>query len=171
MKYNGQKLYLYSLDHPRQKIFTAIMLIYCIILLFLLCPPSERIIGVVIAAAFVILVLGIRCILLVYLEKKYPFRLLIIDNENLTLINNNKTVQNILWSDIKTLSINYDGGICPELQRFPQFQINITANQKYIDFFSFVALSAFKLVKAATEKSIPIHYNTIDTQKYFEKNI
>lgn len=167
----NKKLYLYLQDHPSHKIFTGIILILCITLLFMLCPSQERLIGLIIALAFIILVLIIRSLVLLYSRKKSPYRLLELDDENLTLIDINRVATPLNWQDIKTIAINFDGGICPEMRRFPDIQINITTNGQSVKFYSFVPLSAFELVKAAISKNVQIIYNTPDTQKYFEKMV
>lgn len=167
----NKKLYLYSQDYPCQNVFTAIMLIYCIALLFLFCPPEKRITGLIIAAAFIIMTLGIRTLVHLYAMKKSPFRFIMLEDENLTFINNNKTQYELLWKNITSVEINYDTGLNPELRRFPEFMINIKTTEKSIKFYIFVQLSAFELVKASIEKKIPVIYNTTDTQKYFEKII
>ena len=167
----NKRLYLYLQDFPRQKIFAAIMLIFCITLIFLLCPEEERLTGLIIAAAFTILVLVIRSLVLLYSRKKSPYRLLELDDKKLSLIDVNRVATELNWQDIKTIAINFDGGVVPEMRRFPEIQINITAAGQSVEFYSFVPLSAFELVKAAISKNVQIIYNTPDTQKYFEKMV
>ncbi len=167
----NKRLYLYLQEHPKQKIFTAAMLAYCVGLIFLLCPSEERLTGVIIAVSFIILVLVIRSLVLLYSRKKSPYRLLELDDKNLTLIDINSVATKLNWHDIKTIAINFDGGIHPEMRRFPEVQINITSNGQSVNFYSFVPLSAFELVKAAISKNVQIIYNTSDTQKYFEKMV
>ena len=164
-------LNLYLQEHPKNKIVTAAMLAYFVCLIFILCPQEKRLTGLIIAVAFTILVLVIRSLVLLYSRKKSPYRLLELDDKNLTLIDINSVATKLNWPDIKTIAINFDGGIHPEMRRFPEVQINITTNGQSVKFYSFVPLSAFELVKAAISKNVQIIYNTLDTQKYFEKMV
>ena len=77
-------LNLYLQEHPKHKIFTAVMIAYCVGLIFLLCPSEERLTGLIIAVPFIILVLVIRSLVLLYSRKKSPYRLLELDDKNLT---------------------------------------------------------------------------------------
>lgn len=164
-------LNLYLQEHPKHKIFTAAMLAYCVGLIFVLCPHGKRLTGLIIAAAITIIVLVIRSLVLLYSRKKSPYRFLELDDKKLTLVDINRVSTPLNWQDIKTIAINFDGGICPEMRRFPDIQINITTNGQSVKFYSFVPLSAFELVKAAISKNVQIIYNTLDTQKYFEKMV
>ncbi len=164
-------LNLYLQEHPKHKIFTAAMLAYFVCLIFVICPQGKRLTGLIIAAAITIIVLVIRSLVLLYSRKKSPYRFLELDDKKLTLVDINRVSTPLNWQDIKTIAINFDGGICPEMRRFPDIQINITTNGQSVKFYSFVPLSAFELVKAAISKSVQIIYNTPDTQKYFEKMV
>lgn len=164
-------LNLYLQEHPTNKIVTAAMLAYCVGLIFLLCPSEERLTGLIIAVAITIIVLVIRSLVLLYSRKKSPYRLLELDDKKLSLIDVNRVATELNWQDIKTIAINFDGGVVPEMRRFPEIQINITAAGQSVEFYSFVPLSAFELVKAAISKNVQIIYNTPDTQKYFEKMV
>ena len=169
-----KKLNLYRQATPPAKIFLVAMLCYCIGLLFLLAPPEERLSAVIIAIGFIILVLAIKSLFILYSIKKSPFKFLILGNDKVTLINNNKSSKSFEWSAITTISVNYDSSFpALELRKFsyPKYQIIIKTTDKSIKFYSFVHLSAFEFVKTALSKNIQISYNTTDTQKYFEKKI